>query len=370
MENKVNVGIIGCGSISGPYMEGCRDFDVLNIVSCADLVSEKALRLADEYGIPNPCSIEDLLNDPEIQVVLNLTPPRAHDAINRASILAGKHTYSEKPLGITRSEGSRAISAAKHAGVRLGCAPDTFLGSAFQTCRLLLDEGQIGEPVAVTAFMISHGWEHWHPAPHFYYQIGGGPMLDTGPYYITTLVSLLGPIKQVTGLSRITFPERRITSEPYSGEAVQVETPTHIAGIMEFENGTICTLITSFDLWTNNSSLLEIYGTEGSISLPDPGMYGGALKIIRRDSKNWEEIQHTHSYHPEKFCRGIGVADFASALSSGRPHRANDDLAYHVLDVMLAFNESSKSEKHIRIASRCDRPDPIPKGLNGRELEE
>jgi predicted dehydrogenase len=364
METRVNVGIIGCGSISAPYVEGCKEFNILNILSCSDIIPEKASELAKKYDIPHTYSIESLLNDKDIQIVLNLTPPLIHSQINKASIQANKHVYCEKPLGVLRSEGSEIVLAAKQAGVSLGCAPDTFLGSAFQTCRNLLDEGLIGEPVAATAIMNCHGWEHWHPRPHFHFQEGGGPMLDMGPYYVTALISLLGPVNRVTGSSKITFPERKITSDEHYGEIITVETPTHIAGIMEFENGAICTIVTSFDVWTPTISFLEIYGTEGSLSLPDPNMYGGMLRVLRGKSKTWEDIQHTHHYHPEEYCRGIGVADFASSIINERPARANGDLAYHVLDVLLAFNEASETGNHIQIESRCDRPAPLISGEN------
>jgi len=366
MSRKVKVGVIGCGAISGAYFKGCSMFDILEVVACADLDDSRARAKADEFGIPNACSVKQLLKDPEIEVVLNLTIPKAHTEVNLAAIRAGKSVYCEKPLGVNRAEGRRTLAAAAKMGVLVGCAPDTFLGGGGQTCRKLIDEGAIGEPVAAVAFMAGRGHESWHPAPEFYYQLGGGPMFDMGPYYLTALVNLLGPVKRVTGSTRITFPERTITSEPRRGTVIQVETPTHITGVMDFASGAIGTVIMSFDVASHNLPLLEIYGTEGSLSVPDPNGFGGTVKIRRLQEEAWTEVPLTHS---GEVGRGIGVADLAYALVHGRTHRASGELAYHVLDLMQAFEEASESGRHIEVKSTCARPAPLPTGLKPGALD-
>jgi predicted dehydrogenase len=268
--------------------------------------------------------------------------------------------YSEKPLGIRHAEAEALMLAAAAKGVRVGCAPDTFLGAGLQTCRKVIDDGQIGEPVAATAFMMSHGHETWHPDPAFYYQPGGGPMFDMGPYYLTALVSLIGPVRRVTGMTRITFPQRTITSQPHYGETITVKTATHVAGLMEFANGAIGTIITTFDVWVASLPPMEIYGTQGSLSVPDPNGFGGPVRVQRLGELGaWREVPLTHAYLGN---RGIGVADMAYALRARRPPRASGEMAYHVLDAMQAFEESSREGRHIELTSTCRRPAPLPLG--------
>jgi predicted dehydrogenase len=256
--------------------------------------------------------------------------------------------------------GLKTLTAANHKRLRVGCAPDTFLGGGIQTCRKLIDDGAIGEPVAAAAFVACHGHESWHPNPAFYYQTGGGPMLDLGPYYLTALVNLLGPVKRVTGSSRITFPERLITSQPLRGTRIKVETPTHYSATMDFGNGAIATLVASFDVWSHHLPILEIYGTDGSLSVPDPNTFGGCVKVRRAQEKEWSEVALTHS---ADVGRGIGVADMACGLRCGRPHRASGELAYHVLEVMCGIDEASRTGRHIHIQSSCARPAALPVGL-------
>ncbi|MGH2457759.1 MAG: Gfo/Idh/MocA family protein, partial [Chloroflexota bacterium] len=230
-----------------------------------------------------------------------------------------------------------------------------------QTCRKLVDEGAIGRPLAGTAFFMCPGHESWHPSPQFYYEVGGGPMFDMGPYYLTALVSLIGPIRRVTGSARITFPERTITSQPKQGTKIAVNVPTHVAGVLDFANGAVGTIITSFDVWAANLPRVEIYGTEGSLSVPDPNTFGGPVRLWQPATKEWTDVPLTHGYTQNS--RSLGVADLAGALRSGRPHRANGALTYHVLDVMHAFHEASRSGQHVELASTCDRPAPLPTGL-------
>lgn len=361
MTSPVKIGVVGCGNISDVYFAAGKTFEIIDIVACADLVPERAQAKAKTHGIRRACTVEELLADPEIRIVVNLTVPKAHAVVALEALKAGKCVHNEKPLAITRADGREMLELAREKGVRVGGAPDTFLGAGLQTCRKLIDDGWIGEPVAATAFMQCHGHEGWHPDPEFYYEVGGGPMFDMGPYYLTALVALMGPIRRVTGSTRVTFPERIITSKPKYGKRVPVETPTHIAGVMDFENGAICTIVTSFDVWAHNLPCIEIHGTHGSMSVPDPNGFGGPVRICRAGTGGWSEIPLTHPYADNN--RGIGVADMAYALQSGRPHRANGELAYHVLDVMQAFDEASRKGQHIAIESTCERPAPLPLGL-------
>jgi len=360
------VGIIGCGAISGIYFQAGRTFEMLDIVACADLIRERAEAKAKEFGC-KAITVEELLADPEIEIVLNLTIPNAHASIAQAAVEAGKSVHNEKPLTITREEGRKLLATAKEKGVRVGCAPDTFMGAGIQTCRKLIDDGVIGEPIAATAFMMCHGHEGWHPDPEFYYKVGGGPMFDMGPYYLTALVNLIGPVKRVSGSTRITFPERVIGSEPKKGQVIKVDVPTHVAGLMEFANGAIGTIITSFDVWAAELPRIEIYGTKGTLSVPDPNGFGGPVRVFL-PQEGWKEVSLTHGY--EENSRGIGVADMAYALRSGRKHRASGELAYHVLDIMHAFHDASDQGKRVDLESTCERPAALPVGLKPGTLDE
>ncbi|HPD17057.1 MAG TPA: Gfo/Idh/MocA family oxidoreductase [Planctomycetota bacterium] len=353
---KVKVGIIGCGNISGNYLHWARQLGVFDVAALADQVPERAQAKAAEHGL-RACSVADLLADPEIEIVVNLTVPRAHAAVNLAALKAGKHAYCEKPFAVTREEGRKVLAAAKKAGRLVGGAPDTFLGGGIQTCRKLIDDGAIGEPVGATAFMACRGHESWHPDPEFYYDLGGGPMLDMGPYYLTALVNLLGPVKRVSGSARISFPERLITSEPKNGTRIQVKTPTHIAGTLDFASGAIGTVVMSFDVVAHRLPIIEIYGAEGTLLVPDPNGFGGPVRIRRRGDADWTEVRLTHS---DQVGRSMGVADMAQAIALGRKPRASGELCYHVLDVMLAFEDASKSGQHVAIQSPCERPPALP----------
>lgn len=367
MATPVKVGLIGCGTISRIYCQNAQNLKILDIVACADLVPERAQARAREFAIPRAGTVDEVLRDPEIELILNLTIPRAHAEIALAAIEAGKSVYNEKPLAITPADGRRALERAAARGVRIGGAPDTFLGGGMQTCRRLIDAGAIGAPVAATAFFMNHGHEHWHPDPDFYYQPGAGPMFDMGPYYLTALISLLGPVRRVTGSARITFPERTITSQPKYGATITVTTPTHVAGILDFANGAVGTIITSFDVWPTELPRIEIYGTAGSLSVPDPNTFDGPVRIRRPGEREWTDLPLTHGF--TKNSRGIGLADLAYAIRSGRPHRANGDLTYHVLEVMQAFLDASEQSRHINVTSTCERPAPLPAGLPEGQLE-
>jgi predicted dehydrogenase len=362
----VNIGIIGCGNISGIYLKNCPTFQNLEVVAVADIDRQRAEAKAAEHGL-QAFSVSEMLAHPEIELVVNLTIPKAHAEVNQAIIAAGKHAYCEKPLAVNAVDGQDTLRLAKAGGVRLGCAPDTVLGSGIQTCRKLIDEGAIGKIVGATAFMTTPGHERWHPDPEFYYKQGGGPMFDMGPYYLTALVQLLGPITRVTGSTRITHAQRTITSQPKYGQTIEVETPTHFAGVLDFANGAVGMILQSFDIWAADLPRIEIYGSEGTLSVPDPNTFGGPVKLFTSKEKQWREIALTHG-HSEN-TRGLGVADMAAAIRSGRAHRANGDVAFHVLEVMAAFEQASSQGRHVVIESSVERPAPLPAGLKAGEID-
>ena len=365
--DSVKVGIVGCGNISNTYLRIGPEWEAIDIVACADLVAERAVDRAREYGLSRACGVEELIADDDIDIVLNLTIPHAHFDVARAALAAGKAAYNEKPLCIARAEGRALLDLASERGLRLGGAPDTFLGAGLQTCRKLIDDGVIGEPVAATAFMMGRGHERWHPDPEFFYKSGGGPMFDMGPYYLTALIALLGPVKRVTGTTATTFAERTVGSEPKRGEIIAVEVPTHVAGIMEFANGAVGTITTSFDVWGGMElPRIGVYGTEGSLSVPNPNGFGGPVHVRERDGE-WREMALTHAH--EEQSRSIGVADLACALRSGRPHRASGELAFHVLDIMHAFHDASERGAHVDLGSTCERPAALPAGLPQWQLD-
>jgi len=360
---KMKIGVVGCGKISGAYFKRLKQFEILEVKSCSDLIPERSQGCAAEFGIPVVCTTEEIMADPEIQIVVNLTIPKSHHEVDKAALMAGKNVYCEKPLTVTRAQGQELLALAAAKGLLIGGAPDTFLGGGIQTCRKLIDEGWIGEPVAANAFMLCHGHESWHPDPEFFYEVGGGPMFDMGPYYLTALVNLLGPVSRVAGSARISFPERTITSEKKFGNKVTVEVPTHVSGIMDFANGAIGTIITSFDVWGHSLPPIEIHGSLASLRVPDPNTFGGPVKIRfgHDPEKQWRDVPIPHVYTEN--WRGIGVADMAHAIAGGRQNRASGQLAYHVLDLMHAFHDSSTSNAHVQIASTCERPAALPVGL-------
>ncbi|GIO55424.1 oxidoreductase [Paenibacillus cineris] len=350
MENKMKAGIIGCGNISAIYLENLKKSPVVEVVAVADLVTERAQARAEEFGIANAYTVDELLGDKEIELVINLTIPGSHASIDLAALEAGKHVYAEKPLATSLQDGKRVVELAEQKGLRAGSAPDTFLGSGVQTAKAAIEAGKIGIPVAATAFMMGGGPEGWHPDPEFFYAPGGGPMLDMGPYYLTALVELLGSIRRISASVGAQIPMRTIGSGPKSGQQIQVQTPTHLAGTIDFKQGAIATMITSFDIKAGaNLPWIEIYGTEGTLSLPDPNFFNGDVKLRRSGSSEWEVL--TPVFESTQNERGRGVNDMVEAIRSGRKHRANGNLAYHVLEAMYAFEESSISGSHVVLAS-------------------
>jgi len=363
---RVGIGVIGCGAISAAYLTAARKFPILDVVAIADAVPAAAEARAAEFGL-EARSVDALLKDPKVDIVLNLTVPKAHVEVGLKAIAAGKHVHSEKPLGVTVVEARRLIEAAAARGVSVGCAPDTFLGGAHQTARALIDEGLIGAPIGGTAFFMCPGHERWHPNPGFYYLAGGGPMLDMGPYYVTDLVNLLGPVASVTGVATRARRERTITSKPLAGTRIPVEVATHVSGVLRFASGAVVAITMSFDVARHRHGPIEIYGEAGSLIVPDPNFFGGRIEFATA-AEDWREIETRHAYADGNY-RGIGLADMARALRAGRPHRASGDLAFHVLEVMEAFQTSSDRGGEVAIASRPERPAPLPASLAVGELD-
>ncbi|MDP4090212.1 MAG: Gfo/Idh/MocA family oxidoreductase [Bacillota bacterium] len=387
---KVKIGIIGCGVISNTYISNIKAmFSYLEIVACADINIDRAREMAKKYSIPKAYSTEELLADPEIEIAVNLTIPSVHAEVNQKALLAGKHVYCEKPFALSLEDAEATMELARSKGLRIGVAPETFLGAGIQTCRKAIDEGWIGKPIAATANMVSSGTETWHSSPEFFYKKGAGPLLDMGPYYITALVTLLGPIGQTSCFSSIGNPQRRIYSNPLRGKMIDVEVPTTYTGIMKFESGVHVNMNMSFDVWFSNLPKLEIYGTEGTLIVPDPNMFGGQIKIFRKervldsisgsmygekksqDTNPYEHLQEIPQVYqqPLEYMRGLGVLDMAYALVNGRKHRANEELAYHVTEAMLSFDIAEKEGIVYKMKSTCSRPDPLPKGMEFGELD-
>ena len=355
------IGIIGCGNISKIYSGAGRKFENLELVACADTDMSRAKALAEQEQIPRAQEVGQLLADPEIVLVINLTFPTAHAEITTRALRAGKHVYSEKPLALRRREARDCIGLARDRGLRIGCAPDTFLGAGLQTCRKLIDEGAIGVPLAGAGFMLNRGPESWHPNPEFFYKKGAGPLFDMGPYYLAAFTALLGSVKRVTGSARSSFKQREITSQPLAGKLIDVDVHTHVSAVLDFDSGPVVTLTTSFDVTGTRLPKIEIFGSEGTLAVPDPNTFGGPVWLLRRGEKEWREMPLEFGYAENS--RGIGVADMAAAIAAGRAHRANESLAYHVLDLMHSIVDSSETGRHVEMRSAMSRPEPLPQGL-------
>jgi predicted dehydrogenase len=352
--------VVGCGVISHTYGYTLGMFDWVDLVACADVFPERAEERAEKWGA-RAISVEAVLDDPDIDAIVNLTPPKMHADVDRAALAAGKSVFSEKPLGITFEEGTELVDLAAQAELRLGCAPDTFLGAGLQTCRAIIDRGDIGEPLAANAFMLSPGPERWHPSPSIFYERGAGPLFDMGPYYFTALVQLLGPARRISAMGRKARDQREITSEPLAGQMIDVEVPTHVSSAIEFESGTMATLVTSFDVQASNYRCIEVYGSDATLSVPDPNSFGGPVSIKRQGEEEWTEVELIEPSLPQ--FRGIGFADMLWAQRTGRPHRASAELALHVLELMSAAITSSEEGRAIDLETTCERAAPLPAGL-------
>lgn len=371
---KTKVGIVGCGMISDTYFKASQKFRMIEVVACSDIIPERAQAKTELYGVPS-MSNDELFAIPDIEIVLNLTPPQVHSKIAMDTLNAGKNAYSEKPFGVDADDAAKVIALGQSKGLRVGCAPDTFLGGGQQTARKVLDDGWIGKPLSGTAIVMGRGPEKWPQAP-FFYDYGAGPMLDLGPYYMTALVNLLGPAKSVTAVTtkgsefRTLGPE---VAEQYQDkykpfDRYPVTVTTHLTGVVEFHCGAVITVIASFDVYKHGHRPIEIYGSEGSMQVPDPNTFGGPVAVCRKGDKEWHEVPLSHTYSDNS--RSIGAADMAIALRNNRPHRVNGTLANHVLDIMLSFDRSSKAGRKVELTTTCERPKPLPLGLEVGELDD
>ncbi len=356
---KVGIAIIGIGAISGIYLKNITEmFKEIEIIGVCDLVKERAVEASKEYGIETVYdTMEDAFNDDRVEIVLNLTRPYEHFDVTYKALEHGKHVYTEKPLGATFEEGVKLVEKAKETGLMIGGAPDTFLGASIQTCRKLIDDGFIGDVIGSACFMICHGHESWHPDPAFYYKFGGGPMLDMGPYYVTALVNLVGAVEGVTGVTKSSFPQRIITSQPKSGEIVDVDVSTYVTGTMSFKNGAIGTIFTTFDVHSKTQARFEIYGTKGTLIVPDPNFFGEPIKLLRAEQGEFMEMPLLFDYKENS--RGLGLADMAKALRDGREYRTNYDQLLHVLEILTAFDKSSEKKAYHPLTTTYDRAMPM-----------
>jgi predicted dehydrogenase len=353
----LKVGIVGAGRISGQYSATISRLPQLAVTAVSDLDPARARGVADRHPGARAVALPGLYAAADVDVVLNLTTPAQHATVALAALAAGKHVYGEKPLAATTAEGRSIADAAVRTRLRAACAPDTVLGTGVQTARRALDAGAIGVPHAATAFMTVAGHERWHPDPEFYYRPGGGPLLDMGPYYLTTLVHLLGPVRRVTGRSSRPRDQRTIGDGPRAGTTFPVEVDTHVTGVLEHQGGALTTMIMSFDVWAAQLPFIEIYGSAGSLSVPDPNRFAGQVKLFTRDALEWTVLPPSAGYADAG--RGVGLLDLHDALVQGRPHRAAADVALHVLDVMESMLESARDGRPVEIGTTCARPAPI-----------
>jgi predicted dehydrogenase len=358
----MRVGIVGCGNVAENYVHGIRRFGELSLVGCASRSPASAARLAEGTGIRAFPTVEDLLGDPSLDAVVNLTPPRAHLEVSHAALAAGKHVYSEKPLTADWASAEPLLHEASDAGLLIGAAPDTFLGGGAQQARAALDAGVIGVPIACTAFVRSTKAEEWHPDPSFLFQEGGGPDLDLGPYYLTLLVSLLGPVTTVSAMAAIGTPTRRFTAPDRVADAVEVTVPTHLSASLQFGSGVIGTVVASFDVWDTTLPYVEIYGDEGTMALGNPDVYDWPVRIKRRSDADWSDLPPLHSgslarSEVDYRLRGIGILDLARA-TDGAPHRASGALGAHVLEGLAAFRTSAAHGRTVQLTSSVERPEP------------
>ena len=361
----MNIGMVGVGCISGIYLENfANTFKNVRLVAVCDLIKERAENAQKKYNIPKLYdTMEELFADPEIDIVLNLTRPYQHFEVSKAALLAGKHVYSEKPLGADFEEGSELVRLAKEKGLWIGGAPDTFMGAGIQTCRKFIDEGKLGEVVGGRCVMAGRGVETWHPDPDFYYQRGGGPLLDMGPYYITALINLLGGVKRVYGTSRTTFATRLITAPPHENEIINVTVPTHYECLLTFESGATVSFLTSFDLYNTKQANIQLYGTKGNLYVPDPNCFGAekGMRFLNGETGEEEEIALEFDYAVNSRC--LGLADLAAAIEQNRQPRTSYLQTYHVLEVMTGVMESAKTGMPYEMTTRFEREAPMDTSL-------
>ena len=370
MAHEAAIGIIGCGNISEAYLRLAPNFRGLKIVACADIVPAVAKARAKQYGV-RAMSVDEMLKSAEIDVVINLTVPSAHYDVTHSILSADKHAYSEKPLTLSAREAKKLVAEADKRGLKLGCAPDTFLGGGGQTARRLIDKGAIGKVVSGTAHVLSHGMEHWHPNPGFFFQPGGGPMLDLGPYYVTALVNLLGPVKTVAAMANSGFTHRLVTAQgPMRGKKVKVSTPTTINAVLAFHSGAEVTIGASWDAWKHgHANPIELYGTEGTMLVPDPNFFGGMIRYSERGGDYIEADAALAPFGAENWgtpgapmranYRMLGVADLVDAVRRKREPRCSGRLAAHVLEVMESTLASAATGRFVTLKSEIARPKPL-----------
>lgn len=369
----MQIGVIGCGVISSAYLRGLSLSSIAKVKSIADIDCAVARAQADAFNV-SAATVETVLADPDIELIVNLTVPTAHFEVSQRILTAGKHVYSEKPLCTSFQDALTLIALAKEQGLRVGCAPDTFLGASHQASRAAIDDGAIGRVLSGSLCVQSRGMESWHPNPDFFFRRGGGPVLDLGPYFLTQLVNLLGPIQSVFASANIGFVYRTIGSGPRAGEAIPVETPTSYSAILSLHNGARITFEASWDVWKHQRSPIELYGTEGSLSVPDPNFFGDNPRRSVRHG-DWEAIdisRYAFGTHNRILRSGtsvadhrcIGVVDLVAAIHQRRPHRANGELALHVLEVLEAISTSAAQRRPVDLSSSCARPDPVPLGAD------
>ncbi len=362
MSDAVKVGIIGCGNISTTYMRMGQFFRDYKVVACADINMDVAKSQAEKFDL-RALSIDALLADPEIEIVVNLTIPNAHFEVSKRVLEAGKHVYSEKPFVLTAEEGAALAEIATAKDLRIGSAPDTFMGGSHQKAREMIDAGEIGEVTSGTIHVMSGGMEHWHPNPDFFFEPGAGPVLDLGPYYITNLVQLIGPVKRVMAMTSIPKTERTIACGPRNGEKIPVTTPTTIHALLEFESGAVISYGTSWDVKSHEHNNMELYGETGTLYVPDPNFFGGQLRLVKSaDDEALISTGHpfaTPNDGDNANYRGAGLADMAAAIREGRPHRCNNALAGHVVEVMGAILKSGEIGGAVNMETTCERPAPF-----------
>lgn len=386
----VNVAMIGVGDISGIYLKNLTEtFKEVRLIGVCDLIPERAQKGVDfckaqrEKGID--CEIPriyptmwDAFKDDDVHVILNLTRPYEHYEVSKHALLAGKHVFSEKPLAADMIEADELVAIAEQRNLYMGGAPDTFMGAGIQTCRKLIDDGVIGDVIGSACFMICHGHETWHPDPEFYYKRGGGPMLDMGPYYVTALLQLVGEVKGVTGVTRRMFDKRLITSQPHYGKVVDVDVDTYVTGILHFSSGAIGTIFTTFDVYygQRNPACFEVYGTKGTLNVPDPNTFGGPIRLFRPEDQappkpgdpallgvennpwaGYREMPLLFDYRDNY--RALGLADMCKAIETKRDWRCNYRQQHHVLEILTGFEESSRRGAYLPLKTRYERTAPM-----------
>ena len=356
---QLRVGVIGVGNISQQYFAEFPSLPNLSLVAVADLDIDRAATVARDQGVES-MTVDDLLVDPRIDVVLNLTIPAAHSEIAIRALEAGKHVYGEKPLALTTAEAAPVLDRARERGLRVGSAPDTVLGTGIQTARALLDAGRIGTPVAAAVAWSAPGHELWHPAPAFYYQPGGGPLFDMGPYYLTSLVTFFGPVLRVSAAVTRSDRARTVATGLHAGTDIPVDVDTHVTAILEHVGGVTSTVTVSFEVWETRVPLFEVYGTEGTIAVPDPNRFSDSVAVATSSDRTWSDVPIGAGYADAG--RGVGLADMARAIATDHPHRASGELAFHVLEIMESVIHAGRAHEVVTLTSTVTRPDSVPLG--------